>query len=58
MIKKNRFFSMKSAMAAIIIAVIATLLFTNSTFATDAMKPGHGHGDANHTHYGPPPWQR
>ena len=41
----------------LIVVALGMVLFSgmmSTAAATDAMKPGHGHGDANHVHYGAP----
>ncbi len=51
---KNWVIKKKLAIAVIVGAAIVALLSVSPAFATDAMKPGEGHGDGNHAHYGAP----
>ncbi len=51
---KNWIRRKKLATVVILGAAIVALLSVSPAFATDAMKPGEGHGDSNHVHFGAP----
>ncbi len=50
---RARIISKRTAVALILVG-LASLVISTTSFATEAMKPGQGHGDSNHTHYGAP----